>query len=64
MAVQVLLSQPEKAVGLRQAVLGMVAEDEEAGCGVPRDAPVGLRAQIASRKTIQTTLQRAFPRAS
>ena len=43
---QVLVLEAERAIGRRDGVLGMVAEDEEAGRGVAVDAPVGLGAQV------------------
>ena len=46
MPVQVFRLKPERAVGFREGVLGVVAEDEEAGRGVPFDAPIGLGAQV------------------
>ena len=60
-AVKVLGPKPERAVALRDGVLGVVAEDEKAGRGVPVDAPIGLGAQVFLVKSVQTSLH-ATPR--
>ena len=53
-AVKVLGPKPERAVAWRDGVLGVVAEDEKAGRGVPVDAPIGLGAQVFLVKSVQS----------
>ena len=52
--VKVLGPKPKRAVALRDSVLGVVAEDEKAGRGVPVDAPIGLGAQVFLVKSVQS----------
>ena len=54
--VQVLGPEAKRAVALRDGVLGVVAEDEKAGRGVPFDTPIGLGAQVFLVKSVQTSL--------
>ena len=53
-AMKVLGPKPERAVAWRDGVLGVVAEDEKAGRGVPVDAPIGLGAQVFLVKSVQS----------
>ena len=55
--VQVLGPEAKRAIALRDGVLGVVAEDEKAGRGVPFDAPVGLCALVFLLKSFHTSLQ-------
>ena len=60
-AVKILRPQPETAVSLRDRILGVIADEEETGGGIARDAPVGPRPEIGSRQVVQTSLQGAVP---
>ena len=62
MAVQILRFEAQRAVGLGDRVLGVVAEDQEACARVPFDAAIGLGAQVFLPKSIQTSLRAAVPR--
>ena len=53
-AMKVLGPKPERAVTWRDGILGVVAQDEKAGRGVPVDAPIGLGAQVFLVKSIQS----------
>ncbi len=46
MAVKVLRLEPERAIGLGDGVLGVIAQNEEARAGVPLDDAVRLGAQV------------------
>jgi hypothetical protein len=55
--VQVFRPKPKRPVAFRDGVLGVVAQDQEAGRGVPVDAPIGLGARVFLVKSVQTTLR-------
>ena len=62
MAVQILRFEAQRAVGLGDGVLGVVAEDKEASARLLFDAAIGLGAQVFLPKSIQTSLRAAVPR--
>jgi len=60
---QVLRPQPKRAIGFRQGIAGVVAQDEEAGRCVAVDAPICLAGKVFLLNCVQASLRapsRAF----